>query len=224
MNGIDFCEKIDNPHIQKIILTGAASEKTAVTAFNAKSIDFFLQKNDPGVLGKLENLLVQMQEKYFQSLTSPIMNVISYDPPHGLAITDPVFIEFFQNLIKEKNIREYYLLDSIGTYLFLSEEGEASALFMFDDILLLDQEDMLPEQAKTPQLIDDLQENRKAICHYPFKDHPEYEQSQWKSCLYPLTPLQGKSLYYYAYVPTLPYLKKDKIISFKQYKKTLTEL
>lgn len=220
MNGIELCKNINSPHIQKIILTGAASEKLAVEAFNSKIIDYFIQKSDIDLLEKLENLVMQNQEKYFASITNNLMQIVSYEDLDYLGINDTVFIEFFHALIKDKKVCEYYLLDSLGNSLFLSEDGKVSALFVFDDRLMMDQENMIPEEEcnKNKELLQDIHLNKKAICYYEFKDHTEYKPSDWKNFVYPLSRLEGRQTYYWSYVPTLPYFDKDKVISFNQYK------
>ncbi|WP_032113775.1 response regulator [Candidatus Paracaedibacter symbiosus] len=221
MNGIEVCQSINSPHIQKIILTGAASEKLAIDAFNAKDIDYFIEKHDPEVLQKLEDLIVQTQNKYFYSLTRHLTNIISYESLESMGITDPIFIEFFYRFINEKKICEYYLLDSIGTFLFLSADGEPSALFVFDDMLLMGQEEMIPPEERTDDLLEDLDNHRKAICHHHFKHGHEYKILEWKDLIYPLSILPGRETYYWAYAPRLPYFKKDDIISFKKYTQSL---
>lgn len=223
MNGLELCEKINSPHIQKIMLTGAASEKLAIEAFNNKSIDYFVQKDDLNFLEKLDSHITQTTHKYFSSITEELMNFASYSSLDSMGITDPVFIEFFNKFIEEKKFCEYYLLDSIGTYLFLSADGEPSALFVFDDLTLMDHEDMIPIPEKKPDILQDLYDYKKAICYHDFKDHPEYDSSEWKKYIYPLSPLEGRQMYFWAYVPTLPYLKRDKIISFEKYKQALSK-
>ena len=222
LNGVELCQRIDSPHIQKIILTGAASESMAIEAFNAKLIDYFIQKNDPHVIEKLEMLIAKTQRKYFSSLTNKFSNILAYDDSlENMSVTDPVFIEFFHQLMKEKQVCEYYLLDSIGTCLFLSAEGEASALFIFNDMLLANQEDVIPEKERTDELLEELHHYRKAMCHSHFDNHPNYKISSWKDCLFPLSTLKGRDTYYWAYASSLPYLNKEGILSFKKYKQSL---
>lgn len=221
MNGLELCQNVTSQHIQKIILTGAATEKVAVEAFNAKTIDYFIQKNDAEVIQKLKDLIYQCQEKYFRSITHNLLNIISYENAPGLNIDDPIFIEFFQKLLKDKKICEYYLLDVYGNTLFLTADGKVSALFVFDQRLLIGQEELIPGTKITEELVQEFLNNKKAICHYDFKDHPAYNPTDWETLLYPLFPLEGIENYFWAYVDSIPYLKKDGIISFKGYKESL---
>jgi len=49
MNGLSFCEQIQNRRIKKVLLTGVGDEKIAVRAFNDGLIDRFLTKSDPDI-------------------------------------------------------------------------------------------------------------------------------------------------------------------------------
>lgn len=49
MNGIEFCEQIDSPHIKKVLFTGVADEEVAVRAFNEGIIDRFIRKSERDV-------------------------------------------------------------------------------------------------------------------------------------------------------------------------------
>ena len=44
LNGLEFCRKLDNTPIKKILLTNKIDEKVAIQAFNEGSIDYFIQK------------------------------------------------------------------------------------------------------------------------------------------------------------------------------------
>lgn len=221
INGIELCKAIHSPYIKKIMLTGAASEKLAIEAFNHKIIDYFIQKEDPEFLEKLEVLIAQTQNQYLHSITNGFTNIAYYKNLDSMGITDPIFMNFFHNLIKEKNVCEYYLLDSIGTYLFLSDEGDPSALFILDEYNIMGMEDYIPEAEQTQEIIDNIYNFKKAICYYQFEDMSPYDETKWKDYLFSLHPLQGRQTYYWAYVPVLPYLNKDAIVSFKKYKKGL---
>ena len=66
MNGLEFCARVNDPDVKRILLTGVADEKTAVHAFNEGLIDLYLPKKDlnsyEGVIPYIESL----QEAYFQ--------------------------------------------------------------------------------------------------------------------------------------------------------------
>ncbi|WP_051908729.1 response regulator [Candidatus Odyssella acanthamoebae] len=71
MKGLEFCEKLQNPYIRKILYTGVADEKVAIEAFNKGLIDGYIRKqdesDDPSLI--LNNFIRQSQLKYFKTLT-----------------------------------------------------------------------------------------------------------------------------------------------------------
>ncbi len=215
MNGLELCRQITSPHIQKIMLTGAATTDIAVEAFNEGVIHQFIQKDDPEAFTKLEASIVKVQERYFDLKTHDFVNQLYTEYPETEILKDPIFVDFLLNLIQEKQVTEYYLLDAMGSFLFLSEAGEASALFMFNKECLESQEDMIPNKDRHPDILEDIYKHRKALCFYPFQNHPKYEAEAWKKYVHPVSKLDGASTYFYAYVSNIPHLKGEGIISFK---------
>lgn len=218
LNGLELCRKIASPHIQKIMMTGAASTSTAVDAFNERIIDQFFQKSDMGVFSKLQNAVVTAQEQYFEKRTLALLHHLNTEFPESLILTDPAYVAFFENIVQEKQVVEYYFLDGMGSFLFLSETGEASALFVFDEEILESQQDMIPERDRRTELAKDIYAYQKAICFHKFNDDRDYEVSEWKKYVYPLTKLEGKRPYLLAFLDSLPNFKSEKIVSFSQYR------
>lgn len=217
MNGLEMCRQITSPHIQKIMLTGAATTDIAVDAFNEGIIDQFIQKNDPDVFAKLQNAVISAQEKYFESNTLELMHQLQNEYPEVSILQDPAFVELFGTITREHKVVEYYLLDPIGNFLFLSETGKSSALFVFNEELLNVQEDMIRESDRNTELAQEVYSKKQAICFYPFSNQEKYEPANWKSYLQPLKRLESESTVFYAYVTDLINLDQSRIISFKDY-------
>lgn len=221
LNGLDLCRKITSPHIQKVMMTGAASTSTAVGAFNERIIDQFFQKSDMGVFSKLQNAVVTAQGQYFEKYTLALLHHFNTEFPESLILTDPVYVAFFENFVQKKQVVEYYMLDAIGSFLFLSETGETSAVFVFNEEMWESQEDMIPEIDRDTDLAKEIYAHQKAICFYKFNADCDYEVSDWKKYVYPLTKVEGKCTYFLACVESLPNFALDKIVSFSQYKANL---
>lgn len=217
LNGLEVCRKISSPFIQKIMLTGAASNAMAIEAFNEGIIHQFLQKSDPELFEKLPTIITKAQEKYFELALHDLTNQAYLESSESDVLRDPVFVEFFNALIHEKKIVEHYLLDVTGSFLFLNDKGETSALFVFNEEMLETQEDMIPEQDRDSVLAKNVYERTHAVCFYLFKNHPSYHEDLWKDYLQPLSILEGNHRYFYAFQPKLPYLNAERIFSFKRY-------
>lgn len=230
MKGLEFFEKIKNPHIRKILYTGIASEELAIQAFNDGLIDGYIRKNDPTPTKTINKFVSESQYKYFKSLTDASLEAIlreySNDNPGETAFYDPVFIEYFNKLVKEHNICEYYLNESSGSFVFLTANGKTSALFTYPEEIFervhLDFQSALEDAAASkrqisPSLIKDLEGNRKMICLPICGDEMHPDPEEWERYAYPVEVIQGKYPYYVAYAPDAEYIEQSKIVSFNQY-------
>lgn len=215
MNGLDVCRQITDPHIQKIMLTGAATMDVAIEAFNEGIIHQFIQKNDPDVFAKLQHAVLKAQEKYFESLTFELMHHLQNEYPENSIVYDSTFIDCFEKLMIENKVVEYYLLDTMGSFLFLSETGKPSVLFIFNEETLEFQEDMIHELDRNTDLAQDIYAKKKAICFYPFNASEKYDPANWRNYIQPLNFLEAKSPLFYAFVPDFTDLDQSKIVSFK---------
>ncbi len=218
MNGLEVCKQITTPYIQKIMLTGAATHKIAVDAFNEGIIDQFIQKNDSDVFAKLPNAVISAQKKHFEICTLKLIHQLQNEYPEVYTLQNPAFVELFGAISNENKVVEYYLLDEMGSFLFLSEAGVASALFIFNEETLESQEDMIPELDRHKDLAKEIYNYQKAICFHPFSVLEKYDPANWKNYLQPLKHLEAKSSHFYAFVSDLADLDQSKIVSFKDYR------
>ncbi|KAB2836174.1 MAG: response regulator [Caedimonadaceae bacterium] len=218
MNGLEVCRQITSPYIHKVMLTGAATHKIAIDAFNEGIIDQFIQKNDPDVFAKLQNAIINAQEKYFEVCTPELMYHIQSKHPEVSILQNPAFVELFRNTTRENKVVESYLLDTMGSFLFLPDSGNASAIFIFNEETLEFQEDMIPEADRNTDLAQEVYSKNQTICFYPFNHQEKYDPENWKSYLKPLKRLGSDSLVFYVFDPDLTNLDQNQIISFKDYR------
>jgi CheY-like chemotaxis protein len=225
MTGLEFCQKIKSPHIQKILLTGAADEKIAVKAFNEGIINHYIRKQDPTVFDQLEAYISLCQRRYFQSLHRPLIEFISAEPM-GSAVDESLFQDFFNEFIKENKLSEYYLMEGIGSYLCLNKKGEIGALIMYTeerlDFFNMELEELIrqdPEQkVLTPRIIDEMNNRRQIFYFDQFVDAPYPPLDQWHHYIVPLNYLgRGRDTYYWAYIPDFIPAQAKKIARYQKY-------
>ncbi len=224
INGLEVCAKIENPHIQKILFTGAADENLAVKAFNEGLIQGFIRKHDPQVTGQLEKMIQRAQEKFFLSISKIYMTAVTSDPEKTFLL-QPSFIELFTKIVQENSITEYYLRNFSGHFLFLNAHGNPSALFTFKgeiiDMLngdLLNQIDV--ETAKDPhlvQLIEDMKERRKTVSEDYFEHVQINNPLEWPQYSYVLNSLPGIEDCYWYYMPYKESLRN--VVSFADFQR-----
>ncbi|HVV69329.1 MAG TPA: response regulator [Gammaproteobacteria bacterium] len=118
MNGVEFCKKISNSRIKKIMLTGDASYEIAVKSLNHDIIDAFVPKDATHVFDEVNQYIKKMRLAYF----SDISNSLQGDPQNTLK-TSQDYLKLFRQFVKQNNIVEYYQLDVSGSYLALDKAG-----------------------------------------------------------------------------------------------------
>lgn len=213
--GIEFCEEIPGHFIQKVIVTGIADEKLAVKAFNQGIIDGFITKGGTATAEGLFQSVTAMQQRYFQGISDVVYNLIGDHA--GSAMSDPIFIDFFNRLCEKIKPTEYYLLDQSGSYLFLDSDGIPSWLFVKSEADFEYYCDIARGNGADQGIID-LLNNRQAV---PFllSDH-DYERpvDQWQPFLHPSLLLKGRdTTYYYAYVQGDSAYQLDKVYAYGEY-------
>jgi len=218
LSGLDFCRQVQDKFCLKFVLTGEAGLAFAVDAFNEGIIDKFLQKGIADLPKTVVKVIQDLQQGYFLKLSQFAINTLYKQAP--ACLTDPVFIQFFNELCKKNNIVEYYLLDEFGSFLLLNTQGIPSWL------IIKSEHDMaaiyeFASDDETPVDILDALKTRKLIPYFHTEQDWKisYADPKCRDYLHPAQPINGKQTYYYAYLtnPDAYYLERDKILSLEQY-------
>lgn len=225
MNGAELCQKLKNSPFKKILLTGEAGSEKAIQLFNDGIIDQYINKNEPDHIEKLIEAIADLQFKYFSDISTIVIDVLAKKPPlFGMAascLDDVIFINFFNSFIKKHKLKEYYLLEETGSFLFLDDNARPSWLLVKSegDMESTDFDTQEGAMKITPALRKSI-EKREVLRHF-FDNNWSIEKSDdWKNVLYPAKKLEGKSNYYYSYVTkplTDPLFEQDKVVSYNAY-------
>ncbi|MDR0677837.1 MAG: hypothetical protein LBF57_04190 [Holosporaceae bacterium] len=196
MNGSELCSKVSDPNIQKILLTGVADEKIAIAAFNKGYINHFIKKESSRLDMEITESINESIRRYFQAHTDNVCKYLSvYD---RIRFRDPVFINFFLDVFSSGSSVEYYMLDSLGGYLFLTAKGEASLLCVMtehetDRIISIGEE--------SGELSSEILTKLKAK-EYMLVSHDRYGKlppiSEWEKYLRPARMFRGYQTYYFS--------------------------
>lgn len=197
MKGGELCQRIPNPFVQKILLTGAADESIAVEAFNQGLIDCYIRKHDPKFLSLLQRALLQARQKYFQELFHiPLQTLIQRS--ESTALVEPVFIDFFNDLVKKHHIREAYLVESTGSFLMVGANKKLFSLITLDDDLLTAYCDAKSVESLSPKEVQALEKKELIPCYYNPFQAPYMETDRLKEFLRSPTLLKGAEKTFYA--------------------------
>lgn len=126
MSGLEASQKINNPHIKKILLTGIADEPIAVEAFHKGLIDAYVRKQDRHLKDKLNAHIYRLQKEYFQEVFAPLTQTLhTY---HREIEHYPIFTKEYQQItdkfVLEHNIVEHYMYEGVGTKIMLDKQGQ----------------------------------------------------------------------------------------------------
>ena len=218
INGLEVCEKIKDPGIQKILLTGAADTSVAVEAFNKKIIHRYIQKQNPNVYQILNQSIKDAQRAYFTQ-TSQLMYQAATFEPQCTYLLDPVFISFFENLLKEKRIVEYYLFEITGSFLMIDAASKAYGLFTYNKEQMEMWEDAAQSKEVSNPLYSEIKNLQTMICFHDRNRIELPEAPEWRKYAYPVTKLEGgNQTYYYAFAENMLDLEWDRIVPFTEHK------
>lgn len=194
MNGVEFFQLLKHLPMKKVMVTGEADYSIAVDAFNEGVIDRFIVKDDPDFFEKINSTIVEMQKKYFQEMSAPVLAHLNASTNSSLF--DPAFHDFFDNFIVEKNIEEYYLVDSAGSFLMRDAVGKTIWLVVKDDKELDDYYDIASEFDETKVFAQQLKQ-RHVIPFFLTEKDWQVPVNAWGPYLYPAQRLQGNNKTYY---------------------------
>lgn len=212
MSGLELCEKIESPHIQKILLTGAADEKIATKAFNEGLIHYYMRKEAAEVFDNLEAYIKQTQRRYFNSFYRPLLEFLKSDPSET-AVSDPIFQAFFLKFLNEKKVIEYYLADPLGSYLYIDQNQNVGFFGVitqdYFDFFEMNLQDFLQQDYQqkvfTEEVIHDLRERKKIFYPELLHSNPSPEAHELAECIFPLNTVNGThQTYYWFCVPKMP--------------------
>lgn len=216
IDGLEFCRKIADTNIKKILLTGKADEKMAIEAFNDGLIHRFVQKGDPHAAELITKCIYELQWQYFQGMSEIIGRMLSVSSP--CCLNDKKFIEFFQQLRKEKGIVECYLADNSGSFMLLDDDAAVSCLIVKNESDLRFYHDLARDNGADKRVLGQLAKGEKIPCLGP-ANGLSLEGLDWETCLIPAQVLAGNETYYYAHISgsALFDIRQDKILSYHRY-------
>ncbi len=205
MDGLTFLRQIRSPNVQKILLTGIADESLAVKAFNRGEINSYIKKHDPEIYDRIEEALELGAYQYFERESSVFMHVIGHSL-YGQALKHPEFSKFLEAILDQYDVDEYYLLDSIGSYLLKDRDNKYHVLYLFNHELLECQaDDLESEFGVHSDLADEVTSMRnyqKALCSHPCVDGEDNNMQKMRELIRPIESLVlGTDEFFYALVP-----------------------
>lgn len=192
MNGFLFSKNVCREDVSIIMLTGKATHELAVEAFNLGLIDKFLLKDSPNLILTLSQCIEDSKHNFFYKQT----NKLSYNTRVYDILFSEGFSRIFSNILSQYNISEYYLINSHGCYLLITEKNEYK-LFIFMSQLELNYYIDVAEGNQVKGIILDKLNTGYIPCFY--ENEMNVFVSHWEEYLYVAEKIVIKDkVYHYA--------------------------
>lgn len=199
IDGLALARITQSLPIQKILLTGKAQEHDAITAFNNNLIHRFVKKGEANTEEKLTLYLQELSKQYFQKITAPLLAYLETE--NKLPLSDPIFINFFEEYCQQQQIKEYYLIDKQGSFLCIDHEDKRSCL------VLMSEQGMTAwlntyqkEKYATADEIMQVSARKKIPFFGIGKEGWQVDTSEWSTHFHESNILEGRARYYWARV------------------------
>jgi len=145
IKGLDFLNKLKNKDVYRILLTGKVNDQEVIKAFNDGLINSYINKAD---INLADNLLIKINEgikNYFSKSSILVQQIIASDKSRPTVLSNIHFEKFFLEIVRKKNIDEYYLIDAQGSYLMIDKLGNKYTLLILEHENSLAHLDILQE-------------------------------------------------------------------------------
>lgn len=199
MNGIEFCEKIKNPAIRKILLTGYATTSEAVKAFNNNTIHYYLKKNDDNMLEELESTIHQLQHVYFNEMSSSIKaEAIDSGTPF---FADPELARYFRENCDALDVTEYYYLTNPSRFALRTKNNHKFLCLIYTEDDLAEHLQVLEEEGGPESLYTAIKSHQYIPYFQSADGYYEPSLPNPESNIHPADHVKGKVNYYCAIIP-----------------------
>lgn len=198
MNGIEFCEKIKSSSIKKILLTGYATPADAISAFNNNTIHYYLKKDDRNMIQDLEVAIHQLQQAYFNELSSSLKaGAIDSGTPF---FADPQLANYFQQTCESLEVIEHYYLTNPSRFALRTRTGSNFSCVIYTEEDIAEHLQILQEEG-APKTLYAALESRKFVPLFQTEDG-FYEPGivNAASNIFPATHVPGIVNYYCAII------------------------
>lgn len=128
INGIEFCKKLKDRNIFKIMLTAEADKDTAIQAFNNGIIDKFILKTSNNLYQEVTNAISELTHRYFKEASAVVVS--RYNSSLNSLFNNQFYQRLFSQVLLKANAVEYYMVDNSGSFLFLDKDASPTWLIM----------------------------------------------------------------------------------------------
>ncbi len=194
MNGIQLFEKLSKTSVMKILLTGKADLKLTLDAFNRGLVDKFLIKDSDKMLDEIIMNVRACQRDFFSKISYPILTRLNI--PIDSLLNQNEFAFNFMDFVQHNDVSEYYLIDTIGSFLIKTKAGNIKYFIcmlerQFNDYL------GYASAARASQKVLDGLRNRTHAPVFTSEEDNKLPAKDWENIFYPFEKKDG---YYFCFL------------------------
>jgi CheY-like chemotaxis protein len=215
MDGLTFCNAIQNKNIKKILLTGKADETIAVKALNEKTIDFFIKKQNPQTIPILLTAVQELQKNYFETIENLLVDALAVGAYKFLK--DPELSRYFGKIHQDLKIVEHYLVNSPDRILMLNHKAKAYSFLVYTKSALEAQCQVAKAQDAPPALIQALESGDYVPYFYRNSGYYDPGYTEWTQHIHSAIRINGQEPYWCAIVEETHFLDCAHIFSQADY-------
>lgn len=188
MKGIDFLKATQHLPIKKALITGENDYKVAVDAFNSGLVDAYLRKDDPNFSDKVQNIVSELEWKYFSELSNIVAEVPRFD-----FLRNSHFVKAFKQFIQENHISSFCLTHIQGNFAVQSKRNKEKYILVRNKTQLQELSKIAEEDGGHSDTIESLKQG-KVIPFFGLLEHWQVPANEWNKFLRPATSLDGSNL------------------------------
>lgn len=215
INGIEFCQKVKERNIFKIMLTAEADKDTAIKAFNQGLIDKFILKTNAELYSEITLAIQELTHRYFKEASSSLINehICSLD----VLFKNESYLQLFTEVVLKIQPVEYYLVDNSGSFLFLDKKANPTWLIVKHNNELNEQLELLQGYDVPDEIIESVAKKEKILFLLSEKEYKK-PIDEWVNHMFDSKKLDNN--YHYSIVngQLSDSIDWDRVVSYSAYR------
>lgn len=215
LNGMEFCRRITDPAIKKIVLTGKADEHLAVKSFNEGLIDRFIRKHEMDAVDTLNQAIRDMQLAYFDRCCRTVLDALSVS--EYAFLKDHALAAHVAGICHSLGIVEHYLSYQPHGLLMFDGEGTAYLLVIHTEESLRGVREIAVEQGAPMGFLTELDSHRTLPYFWRTEGYYPAQCAEWQPYMHPASIFQGDRRYVYAIIKKPAGLALDNVMPYDRH-------
>ncbi|WP_027820428.1 response regulator [Paraburkholderia bannensis] len=215
LNGVEFCRRLANPALKKIMLTGKADERVAVKSFNEGLIDRFIRKHEVDAVEMLNQAIQDMQAAYFDKTSGAVLDALAVS--EYAFLKDAALAAHVKGIFASLGIVEHYLSYQPHGLLMFDAEGTAWLLIIHTDESLRGVREIAVEQGSPAKFLAELDSRSSVPYFWLTEGYYPTQCPDWRPYMHPASIFEGDCRYVYALVKQPAGLSLNNVVPFDNY-------